>query len=333
MKKSLMFAIIAGTIITCGAFAVDGDKRTTSQPYVYNRIQEETQIKIPAANPSNTNIGDTVITYTNVDGGGVIGERELFIGGTYDADNDSGKLITAGALNNTFANLPTTDTTKLVCANQSDGCTLWTITDQTAYGETITLPAGYTRLNGVTNVGQTSIATGIRPRVDDVEWELRVKPSVGSWYILQARNNTPAIWGISGSTNGNTILLGWNGNQSLVQSSITRNATHTYYVKATVKNGVATLYVKDETDNTEDTKTATYTFDATQLPASPLYLYANGNPQYVASGNKVSMARIKVGGVTVADYVPALNSSNVVGFYDRVTGNFMVPSVGTLSEN
>ncbi len=110
-----------------------GDKKITSQPYVEAQLGLK-QDEIPAANTAGVGAGDTVITYTDTVGGGVIGERELFTGGTYDADSDSGKLITAGALNNTFTNLPTTDTTKLQCANQDDGCTLWTIVDQTAYG-------------------------------------------------------------------------------------------------------------------------------------------------------------------------------------------------------
>jgi len=38
-------------------------------------------------------------------------------------------------LNDTFTNLHTTDTTKLECANLNDGCTLWTIVDQTAYSK------------------------------------------------------------------------------------------------------------------------------------------------------------------------------------------------------
>ena len=193
------------------------------------------------------------------------------------------------------------------------------------------VPSGYTLLNGITNGANTAVATGIQPTVDDVEWEIRVKPTTDSWYILQARSGSQSIWGISGSQTGATILLGWNGNQSLLRSDIVRNTTHTYYVKGTVKNGVATLYVKDETNNTEDTQTTTYTFDTEQLPSSQFYLFANGNPQYVAAGNKVFMARIKVGGVTVMDYVPALNPSNVVGFYDNATGDFKVSSSGTLT--
>lgn len=198
-----------------------------------------------------------------------------------------------------------------------------------AFGGTMQgVPDGYTLLNGVANGSGTYIDTGITPAVDDVEIELRVKPSGGSWYILQSRASGSPIWGISGSSTGSTILLGWAGTGTLLSSAITRNITHIYYVKATMKNGNATLYVKDETAGIEDTKTTTYT---SSLPTLPFWLYGNQNNDRVAAGNTVYMARIKIGGVTVMDYVPALNPSNVVGFYDNATGNFKVSNEGTLT--
>jgi hypothetical protein len=131
-----MKRILIGTValmMTLPAFGDDGDKRTTSKPYVDTQIATK-QLKIPAANTAGVGAGDSVITYTNVAGGGVIGERALFTGGEYNASTDADKMITASALNSAFTNLPTTDTTTLECANQADGCTLWTIVDQTAYG-------------------------------------------------------------------------------------------------------------------------------------------------------------------------------------------------------
>ncbi len=107
-----------------------GENVLTSKPYVDDAVSTR-QDKIPAANPSNTNLGETVMTYTDA-GNGEIGERELFTGGTYDATNDADKLITASALKSAFT-LPETQTTKLVCANPGT-CDLWTITEQTAYG-------------------------------------------------------------------------------------------------------------------------------------------------------------------------------------------------------
>ena len=129
-----MKRILIGTValmMTLPAFGDDGDKRTTSKPYVDTQIATK-QLKIPAANTAGVGAGDSVITYTNVAGGGVIGERALYTGGEYNASTDADKMITASALNNAFTNLPTTDTTTLECANAD--CTLWTIVDQTAYG-------------------------------------------------------------------------------------------------------------------------------------------------------------------------------------------------------
>ncbi len=130
-----MKRILIGTValmMTLPAFGDDGDKRTTSKPYVDTQIATK-QLKIPVANTAGVGAGDSVITYTNVAGGGVIGERALFTGGEYNASTDADKMITASALNSAFTNLPTTDTTTLECANPGT-CTLWTIVDQTAYG-------------------------------------------------------------------------------------------------------------------------------------------------------------------------------------------------------
>ena len=130
-----MKRILIGTValmMTLPAFGDDGDKRTTSKPYVDTQIATK-QLKIPAANTAGVGAGDSVITYTNVAGGGVIGERALFTGGEYNASTDADKLITASALNSAFTTLPETPTTTLECANPGT-CTLWTIVDQTAYG-------------------------------------------------------------------------------------------------------------------------------------------------------------------------------------------------------
>ena len=136
--------------MTVPCFAA-GENVLTSKPYVDDAVSTR-QDKIPAANPSNTNLGETVMTYTGTEG--EIGERELFTGGTYDAANDADKLITASALKSAFT-LPETQTTKLVCANPGT-CDLWTITNQTAYGMTPFNPdvsingtsMCYRRLNG-----------------------------------------------------------------------------------------------------------------------------------------------------------------------------------------
>ena len=133
MKRILIGTVAMIMAMPC--FAEDtpatGDKRITSKPYVDNAVATR-QDKIPAANLSNTNYGETVMTYTAT-GEGQIGERGIYNGGTY-SDSEANKLVTANALNTSVTNIPTITTSKLTCANQADGCALWTIDDQTVYG-------------------------------------------------------------------------------------------------------------------------------------------------------------------------------------------------------
>ncbi len=133
LKKILLALIFVITAITGVTHAEDDMKTVASKAYVDTQIETK-QLKIPAANTPGVGAGETVMTYTAT-GNGQIGERGLYSDiSSYNATTDGDKLITASALNATFTNLPTTPTTKLECANQADGCTLWTIVDQTAYG-------------------------------------------------------------------------------------------------------------------------------------------------------------------------------------------------------
>ncbi len=220
-----MKRILIGTvalIMTLPAFGDDGDKTTTSKPYVDTQI-ETTQVKIPAAGAQGVGEGTSVITYTNTAGGGVIGERALFTGGEYNASTDADKMITASALNNTFTNLPETGTTKLECANQSGGCTLWTIIDQTAYGV-----SG----NGTTTIDLSQLVntsgTGVcAKRLDGTEYyTYGVECSTplsnfGDWGVVFPYNDgTVQVSGISAcsSVNEGLSVGGIPTNQTGVQS-------------------------------------------------------------------------------------------------------------------
>ena len=131
MLKKILLALIL-VVATTIAHAESDLKTAASKAYVDTSV-ETLQDKIPAANTPGVGAGETVMTYTAA-GNGQIGERGLYSDiSSYDASTDGDKLITASALNDTFTNLPTTGTTKLECANLNDGCTLWTIVDQTAY--------------------------------------------------------------------------------------------------------------------------------------------------------------------------------------------------------
>ena len=137
--KTLTIAAILGAVATIPAFAEDtpdanaGRNIPTSVSYVQASVNTK-QPKIPRAGTNSATPGTTVVTYTDA-GGGQIGERGIYDGtSNYNATNDSNKLVTANALNNSVTNIPTITTSKLTCANPGT-CDLWTLDNtQEVYG-------------------------------------------------------------------------------------------------------------------------------------------------------------------------------------------------------
>ena len=130
------FATIIALFIAMPSYAetTSLDRKTVSSKAYVDTSVETRQEKIPATNPNNTNIGVSVVMYTE-DGDGEIGEGQIYDGTNNYTSGDANKLVTASALNGSVTNLPTMETSKLTCANQSAGCTLWTIVDQQVYGD------------------------------------------------------------------------------------------------------------------------------------------------------------------------------------------------------
>ncbi|MBO4622368.1 MAG: hypothetical protein J5691_00640 [Bacilli bacterium] len=186
----------------------------------------------------------------------------------------------------------------------------------------------YIETDSTTNIVGVKIDTGIAADVDDMIFEIKVKPSTGSWYIFQARENNP-IWGVNGSTNSNTILAGWNGTQNIMSSSLTRNNTHTYFIRLAFKNGNGTLYVKDLTSDEENTQTCTYTY--TSGTTNNIYLFGNSTGDTLGSGNVIYYAKLYKSGELVGYYIPAKDNQNVAGFYDAISGTFKTPTNGSLT--
>lgn len=183
------------------------------------------------------------------------------------------------------------------------------------------IPNIYTQVNYVTNTAQTAVDTGIMiDFAKNYEFEVECRATTGSWYILQSRASSSGnVTGISGATSGNTITLVV-GNVTVCTSAITRTVGNKLYVKATLNNGTATLYVKDETANTEDTKTGSYGTSQPN-PTASVYLLGNAGGQYVDVNSDIYMARIKENDTVVMDYVPCRQVATA-GFYDTVSGTF-----------
>ena len=183
------------------------------------------------------------------------------------------------------------------------------------------IPQQYTQVNYVTNTAQTAVDTGIMiDFAKNYEFEVECRAVGSSWYILQSRASSSGnITGIHGATSGNTITLVV-GNVTVCTSAITRTVGNKLYVKATLNAGTATLYVKDETANTEDTQTGSYGTSQPN-PTAAVYLLGNAGGQYVDVNSDIYMARIKENDTVVMDYVPARQVATA-GFYDKASGTF-----------
>lgn len=180
------------------------------------------------------------------------------------------------------------------------------------------LPSGYTQVDYIQNTAQTSTSscfnTGIITDADDFEMEIKLIPTTGPWEILGLSyyDGGTKYTGIRGDSSYsktygcvNGVSIGWKSG---------RFANNTYLMTLTYKNGNASFVSKNLTSDTEQSGTATYTYSAVN---QDLQLFRS-----VSSGNKVYSVRIKKGGALVADYVPAVDSNNIAGFWDKATKSF-----------
>ena len=201
------------------------------------------------------------------------------------------------------------------------------------------IPVEYTQVDYAIKKGTAGVQgkfdTGLRPTVDDVKIEMKIKigdeaqasgqTTVGSFYACQSRAAANSdITGISGSSATGSI----NGMQSgqSVASGIVRVKDHIDIIRYEYKNGNHSIYVKDLTTNTEDTQTGTYTFAE---PTKNLYVFGNTTTtNNLNNNNAIYYCKIWVSGSLAFDAVPAIrNSDNVVGLYDRVSQIFIEPII------
>jgi hypothetical protein len=311
LKKILLALVFMITAITGVTHAEDDMKTVASKAYVDTKIETK-QLKIPAAGQPNVGAGETVMTYTST-GNGQIGERALYSDiSSYDANADGDKLITASALNATFTNLPTTPTTKLECAN-SPACTLWTIVDQTAYGDM--LPSGYTRLEYIESTGIQYIDTGIYP-TNTTETMV-----VGQYTEL---SNNDSIFGALESNGRNYYGLGlansgtewrlWYGSGTApwVFFGVPDTSKHTFLLRN------KSLYI----DNLDTPVAVSPRSCPTQAQTMFLFAANFAGRFYTPSKTKIFSAVIKNDNTLVRNFIPAKDSSNVIGMYDTVSGTF-----------
>ena len=294
LKKILLALIFVITAITNVTHAEDDMKTVASKAYVDTKIETK-QLKIPAAGQPNVGAGETVMTYTAT-GNGQIGERGLYSDiSSYDANTDGDKLITASALNATFTNLPTTPTTKLECAN-SPACTLWTIVDQTAYGNE--LPTGYTRLEYIQSTGTQYIDTNINGSTNaviDMQGTARLGTTVV--FMLAPINATTY-------QNGFGQYSGQIAGEALASFDIaTRRIYNVSYTSNSLTvNGITNSYYIANNAN--------------------LALFGSAAIDRRIAYAKLYSAKIYNNDTLLRNFIPAKNPNNVIGLYDTVSGRF-----------
>ncbi len=232
----------------------------------------------------------------------------LFTGASdYNASEDADKLITASALKKALT-LPETDTTTLECANPSDGCTLWTIVDQTAYGETITLPAGYTRLEYIQSSGEQWIDTGVKLASTDVvsaNFRNLTNTEFGALYGVYQMGQSSAFYA-SGT------YYGYNAENGKLDTNIVVD-TNWHSVTHDFLNGKLIV---------DDTTVPFSVFAFNNDVNNHLFArYYNGSYGYYFKGG-VKQYKITRNGNIILNLIPAKNSSNEIGMYDTFSGQF-----------
>ena len=269
LKKILLALIFVITAITNVTHAEDDMKTVASKAYVDTKIETK-QLKIPAAGQPNVGAGETVMTYTST-GNGQIGERGLYSDiSSYNATTDGDKLITASALNDTFTNLHTTDTTKLECANLNDGCTLWTIVDQTAYGN----PSKnlYNKADGVIYGYPTASFTWLARTETRAELSIVVKLTEGETYTAQRVAGAGSVFRIQASatyplTDGQSLQnIDSTGGNDVIQKTFTVPPGYPYVVFYVRNTGSASSLTVDDVINAFQVEKGT-----TATPYEPYY--------------------------------------------------------------
>lgn len=228
-----------------------------------------------------------------------------------------------------------------------------TLTSVKAFGGTglgeNTIPSEYTEVEYVQNAANTLVKTGTSiANSDNFKMDIVATATTsGAYYIFQSRDivgttgqTSSPITGISGSVTGLQIG-GAMGDGNYIISDIVRTGRsgHQMNIVFECVNGNTSLYVKDLDTNEDDTKTGTYTISDLNRGSTDVCLFGNdatltgsASANRLAANGKVYYAKLWKNGVLALDLVPAKRKSDVaVGLYNRVNGQFLTATEGSLS--
>ena len=183
------------------------------------------------------------------------------------------------------------------------------------------LPSGYTQLEYIESTGDQWIDTGIVPS-EDMKFELDVQEKSGGSILSAAPSSTNRHYPLyTGASNGKYYVAYFSGiTQTTTQYSGTRCNIQVIY-----KPGEQSITV-DGTSIYSGSATAT----AENISGFNKTLYLFGCNSYNSATTAYYMVsavlyscKIWQSDVLIADYVPAKNSSNVLGLYNKVNGAFL----------
>lgn len=179
----------------------------------------------------------------------------------------------------------------------------------------MSLPNGYTRLLYIQSDGTQYIDTGFTPNQDtrvvcDVAYN--TPSESGSRYLLGARQS-----------NG-VLTYGINAYGGIYQTMYNDETTD-------MGSGIATRFTIDKNKNVTTINGTSYTqtYSSFSCPGS-MFIFAlnNNGAVYARSTATLYSSRIYDNGMLVRDFIPAKNTSGVVGLWDDVNSVFYTDAAG-----
>ena len=241
---------------------------------------------------------------------GEVGERAI-----YSADtNYSDALVTAETVNTGVINA-VNNSLRRVNENgdlDSNG-TLWEInTSLFALGY---LPDDYTKLEYIESTGTQYIDTGYALTTDNFEISGRgLKRQDTTGIFFGARNTTSPYVGVMESRTSSSLISFWTGAAWVTYDAVVADTKYDFKLSCGLD-----LSCKTSCSGFPD---KTFTAARSYVNGSNINLFGN-NPFASVNGSVALYAfSIKDNGVLVRDFIPAKNSSGVVGMYDTVSGQF-----------
>ncbi len=244
------------------------------------------------------------MTGTSVTGN--VGERPIY--GT--SENYAHALVTAETVNTGVINAVNSSLIRVdENGDQDPNGTLWEINTSLFALSTQPLPAGYTQLEYIESTGTQYIDTGIKTSLD-TELEAKINFSAVSSQMLWGNNSGSNSGRITTYFASNAICRFGNVAQTVNLVSVISAGTD--YVIKQNKNGIYR----------DGTAVLSYSASGDFESDTSMYIGSARGTSAAGFSGLLKTAIIRKNGVVVFNGVPAKNSSNVVGMYDLVSGQF-----------